>query len=51
MWFKLVFASPEAKAITAPKANNEENGVDLEGGDTGSNESVLKTASKPQAVV
>lgn len=37
--------------MTAPKANNDENGVDLDGGETGSNESALKMASKTQAVV
>lgn len=47
--FRLVFASPEAKAMTAPKANKDENGVVLEGGETGSNENTLKKASNIQA--
>lgn len=49
LYFKLVFASPEANAMTTPKANNEEKGVLLEGGATGSMERDLKTASKTQA--
>lgn len=49
--FKLMLASPEAKAMTAPKANKDEKGVDLDGGEAGSNESALKMASRTQAVV
>lgn len=46
-----MFARPEAKAMTAPSANKEENGVVLDGGDTGSTESVLKMASRSHAVM
>lgn len=50
LYLRLVFARPEAKAITAPSANREENGVVLDGGETGSTESVLKMASRSHAV-
>lgn len=49
MCFRLVLARPDAKAMTAPKLNNEEKGVDLEGGATGSNDNALKMASRIQA--
>ncbi|KAJ1415506.1 hypothetical protein SESBI_17933 [Sesbania bispinosa] len=48
---RLVFARPEAKAITAPKANREENGVVFDGGETGSTASVLKMARRSHAVM
>jgi hypothetical protein len=51
LYFRLVFARPDAKAITAPSANIEENGVVLDGGDTGSTDSALKIASKIHAVM
>lgn len=51
LWFKLVFARPEAKAMTAPKENSDEKGVDLDGGETGSIASALKMANRIQAVV
>jgi len=51
LYLRLVFASPDAKAITAPSANIEENGVVLDGGDTGSTESALKIARRIHAVM
>lgn len=49
--FKLTFASPVERAMTAPKENNEENGVDLDGGDAGSIERALKIDIRIQAVM
>lgn len=37
--------------MTAPRQNKEENGVVLEGGETGSNDNALKMASRNQAVM
>lgn len=51
LYLRLVFARPEAKAITAPNANREENGVVLDGGDTGSTASALKMARRTHAVM
>jgi len=49
--FKLTLERPVEKAMTTPKANKEENGVDLDGGDAGSSESALKIASRNHEVV
>lgn len=43
-------ARPEANGIIAPKEKKEEKGVVLEGGETGSNDIVLKNASKIHAM-
>lgn len=50
MCFRLALARPVAKDMTAPKAKMEEKGVVLEGGETGSSDSVLKIAIRTQAV-
>jgi len=42
-------ASPVEKDMTAPKANNEEKGVDFEGGAIGSKYNALRTAIRAQA--
>ena len=47
--FKLILASPVEKDMTAPKANNDEKGVDFEGGATGSKYNALRTAIKAKA--
>lgn len=49
--FKLILASPVERDMTAPRENKEENGVVLEGGETGSNDNALKMASRNQAVM
>ena len=50
LYFRLVLARPEAKAIIAPKEKRDEKGVVLEGGETGSNDNALKNASKIHAM-
>lgn len=47
--FKLTLASPVERDITAPRANREEKGVDLEGGATGSRDSALRIAMRTSA--
>lgn len=47
--FKLILASPVEKDMTAPKANNEEKGVDFEGGAIGSKYNALRRAIKAKA--
>jgi len=42
-------ASPVEKDMTAPKANNEEKGVDFKGGAIGSKYNALRTAIRAQA--
>ena len=49
--FKLILASPVEKDITAPKANNEEKGVDFEGGAMGIRYNALRTAMRTQAAM
>lgn len=48
---RLVLASPEAKAMTAPREKREEKGVVFDGGDIGSKERDLKKARRIQATV
>ena len=47
--FKLTLASPVDRAITAPKANIDEKGVDFDGGATGNKDSVLRVAIRTNA--